>query len=68
MSRSSTAMSSPVELLLGGFVGYLREERGVSALTVVARLNISLAAARSKLAQLDARRRPVHIGMPSRPP
>jgi hypothetical protein len=31
-------------------------------------LNVSLTAARSKLAQLDARRRTVHIGMPSAPP
>jgi site-specific recombinase XerD len=34
MSRSSTTANSPVESLLDGFVGYLREERGVSAATV----------------------------------
>ena len=33
MSRSSTTANSPVESLLDGFVGYLREERGVSAAT-----------------------------------
>jgi integrase/recombinase XerD len=34
MSRSSSTANSPVESLLDGFVGYLREERGVSAATV----------------------------------
>jgi site-specific recombinase XerD len=33
MSRSSTTANSPIESLLDGFVGYLREERGVSAAT-----------------------------------
>lgn len=33
MSRSSTTANSPVESLLDGFVGYLREERGGSAAT-----------------------------------
>jgi site-specific recombinase XerD len=39
MSRSITAASPPVEFLLVGFVGYLREERGVTALTVDAYLS-----------------------------
>src|SRR6266705_2577992 len=34
MSRSSMTASSPGEVLLAGFVGYLRGERGVAALTV----------------------------------
>lgn len=33
MSRSSTTANSPIESLLDGLVGYLREERGVSAAT-----------------------------------
>lgn len=36
MSRLSTSGTTPVEVLLEGFVGYLRRERGVSALTVEA--------------------------------
>ena len=36
MSRSSAQDGGPVEVLLDGFVGYLRSERGVSALTVEA--------------------------------
>jgi integrase/recombinase XerD len=34
MSRSITTANSPVDPLLGGFVGYLREERGVAPATV----------------------------------
>jgi integrase/recombinase XerD len=34
MSRSSITANSPVDPLLDGFVGYLREERGVTAATV----------------------------------
>jgi integrase/recombinase XerD len=34
MSRSSTTGTAPVDLLLDGFVGYLRRERGVVVLTV----------------------------------
>ena len=34
MSRSSITANSPVDLLLDGFIGYLREERGVSAATI----------------------------------
>jgi site-specific recombinase XerD len=34
MSGSSTIAHSPVESLLDGFVGYLREERGVAAATI----------------------------------
>lgn len=34
MSRSSGSGTAPAEVLLGGFVGYLRGERGVAALTV----------------------------------
>ena len=36
MSRSITTPPASVEVLVDGFVGYLREERGVSALTVEA--------------------------------
>ena len=36
MSRSTTTSPASVEVLVDGFVGYLREERGVSALTVEA--------------------------------
>src|SRR5215467_4310946 len=34
MSRSSMTASSPAEVLLAGFVSYLRRERGVAAVTV----------------------------------
>ena len=34
MSRSSITSGSPVDVLLDGFVGYLRRERGVTVLTV----------------------------------
>jgi integrase/recombinase XerD len=34
MSRSISTANSPVDPLLDGFVGYLRQERGVSAATV----------------------------------
>jgi hypothetical protein len=36
MSRSITTANSPVDPLLDGFVGYLREERGVAGATVEA--------------------------------
>jgi integrase/recombinase XerD len=36
MSRLSTSGTAPAEVLLDGFVGYLRSERGVTALTVEA--------------------------------
>ena len=34
MSRSRTASTGGVEVVLAGFVDYLREQRAVSALTV----------------------------------
>jgi hypothetical protein len=34
MSRSTTKAAAPVEAVLAGFVGYLREQRGVSVLTI----------------------------------
>ena len=34
MFRSSATATTPVDLLLDGFVGYLRRERGVTVLTV----------------------------------
>src|ERR671918_806898 len=36
MSRSSATGTGPAEVLVDGFVGYLRRERGVTALTVEA--------------------------------